>query len=343
MRLLIEEHTGNRDAAIMRPCCDYSHLIDSEVSQSGPKTRLLWMALGTLGSLFVAELATGLWSHSLSLVAEAGHILSDVAGLGLTLMATWLAQRPATGQATFGHRRVEILAALVNGLSLLAIAGLIAWEAVGRFQSPAPVSSLPMVIVAAVGLAINSINMALLYKASSNDLNLRGAWLHSMADAASSMGIILAASAIYFWNWAWIDAVVSLLIACSVGSTAFPLVRASLEILMEYAPRSTDPVKVEAALNSFAAVERVEKLHIWTITSGQVALSAHLIVDLLLGEQRDRLLSQLQAHLEQEFGIRESTLQLTSRRAPEAIALHPLLHSKLIDVFAGKFEDCDCR
>ncbi|MBV8886067.1 MAG: cation transporter [Chroococcidiopsidaceae cyanobacterium CP_BM_RX_35] len=342
MILLVKERNGHRGAAIVHPCCNYSYLINED-SQSSSKTRLLWTALGILGSLFIAELTTGLWSHSLSLLAEAGHILSDVAGLGLTLTATWLAQRPATGQATFGHRRIEILAALGNGLSLLVIAGLIAWEAVERFQSPASVSGLAMVIVAIIGLAVNSINMALLHKASCNDLNLRGAWLHSMADAASSVGIILAATVIYFWNWAWIDAVVSLLIACSVGLNALPLVRESLEVLMEYAPCSTDPGKVEAVLNSFASVERVEKLHIWTITSGQVALSAHLTVEPLDGEQRDRLLRQLQVCLEEEFGIRESTLQLTSRRAPEAVLLHPLLHSKLIDVFAGKVEDCECR
>lgn len=335
MSLFVKEGNGNRAAATVHSCCDYSHLIERD-SQSGLKTRLLWTALGILSSLFVAELTTGLWSHSLSLLAEAGHILSDVAGLGLTLMATWLAQRPATHQATFGHRRIEILAALGNGLSLLAIALLIAWEAVERFQAPAPVSGLAMVIVAIVGLAVNSINMALLHQASRNDLNLRGAWLHSMADAASSLGIILAATVIYFWNWVWIDAIVSLVIACSVGLNALPLIRESLEVLMEYAPRSTDPVKVEAFLNSFTAVERVEKLHVWMITSGQVALSAHLIITPLSGEQRDQLLKQLQLRLEEEFGIRESTLQLTSRSAQvDAITLHPLLHSKLIDTISS--------
>ncbi len=321
----------------MRSCCDYSHLINSQVSQGGQKTRLLWMALGILSTLFIAELVTGLWSHSLSLLAEAGHILSDVAGIGLTLMAAWIAQRPASSQATFGHRRVEIMAALVNGLSLWAIALLVAVEAVGRFQEPAPVSSLPMVIVAVVALVINTINMTLLHKASLDDLNLRGAWLHSMADAAGSMGIIIAAGAIYLWNWAWIDAVVSLLISCSVGWNALPLVRESLGILMEYAPHSIDSLKVEAAFNSFPQVDRVEKLHIWTISSNQVALSAHLIIAPLNGEQRDRLLKQLQIHLEQEFGIRESTLQLTSSKA-EAIVIHPLMKSNLIELFTRNQE-----
>ena len=337
MTLSVKQAPGNHRIAVVRGCCDYSHL-----RQSGQKTHLLWLSLGMLGSLFVAELITGLWSGSLSLLADAGHMLSDVAALGLTLIATWLAKRPATNRATFGHGRVEILAALVNGVSLLAIAAFIGWEAVAQFQSPEPILGLPMLMVAGVALVINSINIALLHKASRDDLNLRGAFLHVVADAASSVGLILAAVAVYFWNWVWVDAVVSVLIACSVSVSALPIIQQSLEILMEYAPRSVDPARVEAALNSFAAVERVQKLQIWTITSGEVILCAQLIVDSSTLRQRDRLLIELQAHLEVEFGIRESTLQLTSDKSTEAIALHPLLSSNLSDLFARKNGDCDC-
>lgn len=344
MTLSVKQATGNHRAAVLRPCCDYSHLVDAETSPGGKKTQLLWLSLGIVSSFFIAELSTGLCSHSLSLLADAGHMLSDVVALGLTLIAMWLAQRPAANRATFGHGRVEILAALVNGCSLVAIAAFIAWEAVGQFQSPEPVLGLPMLIVAGVGLVVNSINIALLHKASRDNLNLRGALIHVVADAASSGGVILAALAVYFLNWTWVDAAVSLLISCSVGLSAIPLIQHSLEILMEYAPRSVDPARVEEALKSFSAVERVEKLHIWTINSGEVTLCANLrIVDAPSGEQRDRLLRQLQAHLEQEFGIRESTLQLTSGKSTEAIALHPLLNSKLIDLFAEKNEDCDCQ
>lgn len=343
MTLSFKPTPGIPQVAVLRPCCNYSNFLDSKASLSKQKVKLLWLSLSVLCGFFMAELSTGLWTHSLSLLADAGHVLSDIAALGLTLIATWLAQRPAANRATFGHYRVEILAALVNGVTLFAIATFIAWEAVSRFQSPQPVSGLPMLIVAGVGLVMNSINIGLLHKASRDDLNLRGVFLHVVADAASSIGVILAALAVYFLNWAWVDSAVSLLIACFVGFSALPIIRESLEILMEYAPRSVDPVQVEIALNSFAAVERVEKLHIWTINLGQVALSAHIIVDSWSNEQREQLLRQLQAHLDKEFGICQSTLQLTSRKFTETLTIHPLLNSNLIDLLAAKHEDWDCR
>ncbi len=341
MTLLLKGHLDSYRPAVMRPCCDFSHLINTNNTESEQKTQLLWMSIGLISSLFVAELLTALVSHSLSLLADAGHLLSDVVALGLSLVATRLAQRPATGQATFGHRRVEVLAALVNGLALLAIAIFIAKEAVGRFHSPEPVLGLPVLIVAGVGLAVNSLNIALLHKASRNDLNIRGAFLHVVADTASSVGVIFAALVIYFFNWTWVDAVVSLIIACSVGLSALPLVRDSLEVLMEYAPRSVNPARVEAALKSFAGVCQVEKLHIWTLGSGQVALCAHLTVDAISGGERDRLVKRLQTHLEQEFDIRESTLQLTHRNSTEFKDFHPLLSGNLIAALNARNEDCN--
>lgn len=319
--------------------CSCPHLDDSDVVHRRQKTQTLWMTMGLLVSFFVAELATSLWSHSLSLIADAGHLLSDVAALGLTLMASWLAARPATGRATFGHRRVEMLAALVNGLSLLAIAALIAWEAISRFQAPEPVLGLPMLIGAVIGLLVNSLNMTLLHQHSHDDLNLRGAFLHVFADAVSSVGVILAALAIYFWNWLWVDAGASLLVAGLTGFSAIPLVQESLEVLMEYAPRSIDPAKVTATLESFTEVERVEKLHIWTITSGQVMLCAALTVESLNAEQRDQLLQQLQAHLNQ-IGIDQPILQLTDRDYKESVGLHPLFSSNLVSLIK---DDCKLR
>jgi cobalt-zinc-cadmium efflux system protein len=342
MTLLLKGHPDSYRPTIRRPCCDFLHLVDTHVTQREPTAQLLWITVGLLSSLFVAELFTGLRTHSLSLLADAEHLLSDVIALGISLAATRLAQRPATEQATFGHRRVEILAALVNGLALLAIAAFIAKEAVGRLQSPEPVLGLPMLVVAGAGLAVNSINIALLYKASRNDLNLRGAFLHVVADTASSVGVILAAWVVYLFNWTWVDAAVSLLIAFSVSFSTLPLVRDSLEVLMEYAPRSINPTRVEAALKSFEAVCQVEKLHIWTIGSGQVALCAHLTVDAIGGGERDRLVKQLQTYLEQEFDIHESTLQLTHRDSTEIRELHPLLSGSLItrlNRMPGDFDD----
>lgn len=337
MRLLVQEHSGAH-YPVIRSCCGCSPIADLDVIHRRQRNQRLGITVVLLLSFFVAQLGIGLWSHSLSLLADAGHLFSDVASLGLTLLASWLAQRPAAGQATFGYRRVEILVALVNGLSLLAIAFFIAWEAVGRVQTPEPILGLPMLIGAAVGLVVNGLNITLLHQHRHDDLNLRGAFLHVVADAASSVGVILAALAVYFLNWSWIDAATSLLVAGLTALSAIPLIRESLEILMEYAPRSIDPAEVATTLKSFSAVYRVEKLHIWTITSGQLMLCAHLSVQALSAEERDRLLKQLQTHLNQEFGISESILQLTSSNPTESIALHPLFSNNLLSLLSRQHD-----
>ncbi|MBD2019744.1 cation transporter, partial [Leptolyngbya sp. FACHB-36] len=267
----------------------------------------LWLVLGLLISLWFAELGMGLWSHSLSLFADAGHLLSDVGALGLTLVASWLARRPAEGRATFGHGRTEVLAALANGVGLLAIASFIAWEAVDRFQAPEPVLSLPLLLGALLGLSVNGLNITLLHKHSQDDLNFQGAFLHVLADTASSVGILVAAIVIYALHWSWVDPAISLLIACLAALSSIPLLRSSLEILMNYAPRSLDPAEVEATLQGFPGVRRVDKLHVWTIAPRQVVLSAHLVVDLPTVQERDRLLRQLELELSQTFGIQETT------------------------------------
>jgi len=342
MRLPLQEHPGS-NYTLVRPGCGCSHLDSVEVAHRREKTQRLWMTLGLLSAFFVAELGTGLWSHSLSLLADAGHLISDVAALGLTLLASWLAERPAAGRATFGYRRVEILAALVNGLMLLAIAFFIAWEAVARFQAPEPVLGLPMLIGAAIGLVVNCLNITLLHQHSHDDLNLRGAFLHVVADAASSVGVILAALAVYALNWLWIDAAASLLVAGLTGLSAIPLIWESLEILLEYAPRSIDPAEVTASLKSFTGVYRIEALHIWTVTSGQVMLCAQLTVESLNAKERDRLLQQLKTHLNEEFGISESILQLTSGDRTEPITLHPLFNNSLVSLLSVQDQSSRCQ
>lgn len=317
----------NRRAAVGQPCCDVTHQ---------QTTRLLWVSLAMLGSFFVAELAAGLWSGSLALQAEAGHILSDVSALVLTLIAKHFAAQPATSKATFGHQRVEILAALANSIALMTIATFIGWESVIHLRSPEPVMGLPMLLVSGVGLIVNSINIALLHESSHDDLNLRGVFLHMVADAASSVGTLVAALAIYLWSWTWVDAVISLLIACLVICSAIPIFQQSWEILMEYAPSRIDLADVEAAFTSFSGVKSVEKLNIWTIGSNKIAIAAHLSVNIADDPGRDRLLAKLAAHLKQEFGIAESTLQLNSSKTEAAIALHPLLNSNLLELIARK-------
>lgn len=285
---------------------------DSKVASSQLKMRLLWIVLGLRSSLFLFVLMIGFWTHSLSLLASSGDMFSDMVALSLTLGATTLAQRPATKTATFGYRRIEILVALLNGLGILAIAALTTWEAINHFQEPDSIRGLPMLITAGVSLVLNSIIIRLLHDESSHDLNLKGAFLRILADATGSIGVILAALGIYYFNWLWADAVASLLVAAFLCISAVPLVMDSLRILLEFAPDSIDVTAIEAALHSFPEVCQVEKLHVWTITSDQIALNAHLGVKLMTTEKRDQLLKQLQTYLNQEFGIHELTLQLTA-------------------------------
>ena len=334
MTLSVKQDIGHHRTPItLSPCCDYSGLLNT--GSNTQKTQLLWLSVILLSIFFVGELATGLWSGSLALQADAGHMLSDISSLGLALISKKLADRPANNRATFGHQRVEVMAALANSITLIAIALSIAWEATSHLLAPTPVMGTPMAIVAAMGLLVNSINIALLYKASRNDLNLRGVFLHMVADAASFVGVILAALAIYFLNWLWVDGVVSLLVACFLGWGALPILQESWAVLMEYAPSSINLAEVEAALKSFDAVEKVEKLQTWAISSHQLALIAHLNVNLPNGIDRDRLLGQLQAHLKQEFDIEEITLQL-SGCTKDSFVVHPLLNSNLIELFARK-------
>jgi cobalt-zinc-cadmium efflux system protein len=282
----------------------------------------------------------GLWSHSLSLLADSGHILADMAVFGLTLTASYLSQRPAAGRITFGYGRFEVLAALINGLSLVAIALMITVESVERLQATESILGLPMLLGAAVGLVINGINIGLLYHNSRQDLNLRSAWLHAVADAASSVSIVVASLIIYVWQWMWVDTAASLLIACFTCLSAIPLIQESLEVFLELSPRSLEPAVVQASLERFEGVESVEKLYIWSITPSQIKLCADLRVAALSVSDRDQLVKSLQMHLHQEFGVHEAMLQLLETDAINKLAeIHPLLHRSLTSYVFGNTQD----
>lgn len=317
----------DRVVALTCECCALDSLTAHQFSAA--TWRLLAVMALVLG-LWFAELAIGVWSHSLSLLADAGHLFSDVGSLGLTLVASWLARRPAAGRATFGHWRIESLAALVNGLSLVAIATLIAWEAVLRFQFPEPVLTLPLLVGAGLGLLVNGLNLKLLHQHSADDINVKGAFLHVVADVASSVGILLAALMIYSFHWLWVDAATSLLIACLTGLSAMPLIWNSIGMLLNYAPKAVDLAAVKTFLAAAPGVYAIEKLHIWSIASNQVALCARLTINPLSGAERDRLLAQLQTELRQTFGIHESTLQFTNRYVMGLEALQPMFGRRLL-------------
>ena len=196
------------------------------------KIRLLGMGLLLSGGFSIVEWTAGWWSHSLTLVTDAGHMLLDCLALGLSLLATWLAQLATRQSASMGYQRAETLAALANGVGLAVLAIWAAWEAVNRFQHshPAVVSEV-MLATAIVGLGLNAIVASLLHQPSHHDLNMRGAFLHILADTASSAGVILAAVLIWMFHWTWADEVISLVIAVMIGIAAFPLIRSSLQAL----------------------------------------------------------------------------------------------------------------
>jgi cobalt-zinc-cadmium efflux system protein len=318
----------------LRPCfCGLLHSDDS----SGQKMQVISIALVLLASLFAAELAIGTWSHSLSLLADAGHLLADVTALSMTLGAAWLAQRPACDRATFGHQRVEILAALLNGFGLLAIAAFVTWESWERFNLPQTVLGLPMLLGAGIGLLVNSLNILLLYQRSQDDLNMKAAFLHVVTDAASSVGVIIAGLTIYFWHWMWMDTTASLLVATLTGLSALPLIKQSLAILLEYAPASIDPTEIETNLLAFESVQQVEALRIWSISANRVALVAQIQVANSLGSgERDRLLQKLQTHLQRIYQIEEVILQLRSDEIKVEVGFHPLLHQSLTEHVSRK-------
>lgn len=286
------------------------------------KSRLLWTALITIGLFSAVELAVSLSSRSLALTAEAGHMLSDCGSLLLALLATWIARLPASSRAPFGYRRVEILAALVNGLGLIAIAFWVAAEALTRLQHPSDdILGLPMLVMAVIGLGVNTLNAVMLHDHSHHDLNLKGAFLHMVADAISSIGVILAAIAVWALHWNWADGAVSLLVAIFILAGALPLLRQSVNVLLEKTPGHLDSDCLSSHLLSFAGVVGVESLRVWAIAPGQETLIAQLAVNLPTVEGRDRCLLQIQTSLQTSFGISDPIIQMRAPTLPKPVNL----------------------
>jgi cobalt-zinc-cadmium efflux system protein len=271
--------------------------------------RLSWV-LGITAVFMIAEAIGGILSGSLALIADAGHMLTDVAALGLSVFAMRLARRPPSTKRTFGYVRFEILAALVNGATLLAIAGLILWEAWQRLNAPVQVDGGLMLVVATLGLGVNIVGATLLHGHAHDNLNVRGAYLHVLGDLLGSVGAIAAALVILTTGWAAADPIVSVLIALLILWGAWGLVREATDILLESAPAHLDMDAILADLAGVGGLDEVHDVHVWTLTSGFVALSAHGVIDdprahtRILEEVRNRM----RAH-----GIEHVTFQIEHR------------------------------
>lgn len=297
---------------------DHSHHDHSRAGDA----RALTTVLVLTGAFTVAELVGGLISGSLALLADAGHMLSDSMSLLLALGAIWLARRPPTARMSFGFRRAEILAALFNGVTLVAISIWIFIEAAARLSSPPPVAGGTALVVALAGLVANLIGAAILWRSGGQSLNVRAAMLHVLADVLGSLGVIVAAAIILVTGWLYADPAVSILIGILVLASSWRVLRESLGVLLEATPEGIDADTVGAALAGVPGVTEVHDLHIWTITSGFPALSAHVLVaDGDDCHARRRELSEL---LRRDFGIEHSTLQVEhgeARPGPVRVAL----------------------
>ena len=256
----------------------------------------------------IAELVGGLWTGSLALLADAGHMLADVAALILALMAVWFGSRPATQRKTFGYYRLEILAALINGVGLVLISFFIFYEAYQRWFAQPVIRSVPMTVVATGGLIINLICAALLHRDREEDLNVRGAWLHVIGDALGSTGAIIAGALIMLFGWTAADSLISVFIGLLIVWSSWHLIRDATNVLLEGTPAHINLAAVEEAIMETEGVSDVHDLHVWTITSGREALSAHVIHAYEISQPD--LLKDLRAKLLDRFGVDHLTIQM---------------------------------
>lgn len=275
----------------------------------GSGRRLLTQVLLLTSTFFLVELIGGYLTGSLALISDAFHMLSDVAALALSLIASWLATRPASLERTYGLRRGEVLAALANAVTLVVIAVLVVVEALERLAAPPAVNTGLMMAIAAAGLAINLISAAILHRGNPGEnLNLRGAFLHVLADALGSVGALGAGAAMALWGWYVADPLISMLIALLIGGSGLRLLWETLHVLMEGTPRHIDAGAVQRALCSLPGVCGVHDLHIWTVTSGMVAMTAH--VEVQPGEPVEPVLARALAVVQEEFAIQHPTIQI---------------------------------
>jgi cobalt-zinc-cadmium efflux system protein len=273
--------------------------------------RALWVALAANGGFLVAEVVGGLAFRSLALLADAAHMLSDVAGLAIALVAQRLLDRPATAKHSYGMQRAEVLGAQANGLTLLAVSGWIVFEAVRRIGDPTDVVGGGVIVIASLGLAVNLGSAVVLSRARGSSLNMRGAFLHMAVDAAGSVAAIAAGLAVLLWDAGWVDPVASIVIAALVLWSAWGLLRDTFHVLLEATPRGMDPEAIEAALLADADVEAVHHLHLWNLASDVPALSAHLVLE---GEptlhEAQASGQRLKSMLEARYSISHATLEL---------------------------------
>ncbi len=286
--------------------------------------RSLILSLILNSAFFVVELVGGIWTNSLALISDAGHMFGDVGALGFSLVAITWAAKPPTQAKTYGYHRLEILAALINGLILWGLTAFIFFEAYQRLQEPPLVKSGPMLVIAAIGLVVNVWSAWLLYPSKDRSINLRSAFLHLAADGLGSVAAIGASLAMLWKGWYWFDPLVSFFIGFLIIGASWQLIQEATEILMESTPRHLDIQKVTRRLEQVPGVINIHDLHIWTITSGLYTLSVHAVVN--GSRDREAVRCEMMLSLKDQFGLAHTTIQIEEElyACPHFCLLRPL-------------------
>lgn len=277
----------------------------------------MWWALSINLGLLVAEAIGGIITGSLALLADAGHVLSDAGSIVLALIAARLAMLPAAGRRTFGYQRSEVLAALVNGLLLVAVSIAVAIAAFGRFGDPPEIDGWGVLALGVFGLAGNVAATIVLARGQREDINLEGVLRHSVADALGSVGVIIAGAVVLLGGSPVVDPIVGLLIAVLILASSWRLIKEPFDVLMEAAPAGVDVDGVGAAICEEEGVRSVHDLHVWTVTSGFGAIAAHVVV--AQGADRDLIRRRLELTLREGFGIEHTTLQMEEEASQELL------------------------
>ncbi len=292
-----------------------AHAHAHEPDHSHGTTGLKWALALTL-VFFFAEVVGGWLANSLALLADAGHMLTDVGALGLSLFVAWFSRQPGSSSKTFGYLRWEILAAFINGSLLLAVSAGIVWEAIGRLRHPEPLQSGLMLVVAIGGLLVNVAAARLLHAGASGSLNVRGAYLHVLSDLLGSVAAIAAGLAVRYKGWTIADPVASIVMTVLIVRGAWQLVRESVDVLLEAVPPHISLDAVRTAIGNVPGVCSVHDLHVWTVTSGMVAMSVHVVVP--SADDHQPALEQVHASMAR-FGIHHVTVQIEGTELADCV------------------------
>lgn len=283
------------------------HSHDHGASMTGQ--RLLLSVVITI-AFVIAEAASGFFSNSLALLSDAGHNFADALALILSWYGVWVAQKPSTAQRTFGYHRVGIFTALVNAVSLVVIALFIFWEAVGRLRHPEPVKSAPMIVMALIAILLNTVISLWLRQAARHDLNVRSAYLHMLGDAISAAGVVCAGVILAFTGASIADPIVSILIGLLILWSSWGILKESVNVLLEAIPKGMEMAEVEQTIGGVHGVLAVHDLHVWTVGSGMVCCSCHIMVKEQSVRSGENVLRAVTQELEHHFGIAHTTIQV---------------------------------